>query len=206
VLARVEARRLAGGVGYLQFNIFLPPMMDDIRAAVRSFADAPAVVVDLRGNPGGVGAMAPAVAALFLADASTLGTMKMRRGEIRFVTYKQPAPYTGPLVVLVDEGSASTSEIFAGSLQEAGRAVVVGQRSLGAVLPSVIERLPNGAVFQYAVADFKTPKGVLLEGRGVAPDVDVPLERASFFAGTDPALDASLAYLAAHRAKGAPSR
>jgi carboxyl-terminal processing protease len=121
--------------------------------------------------------------------------MKMRRGEIRFVTYPQPEVYTGPLVVLVDEGTASTSEIFAGALQESGRAVVVGEPSLGAVLPSVVEKLPNGAIFQYPVADFKTPKGVLLEGRGVKPDVDVLLVRADFLAGRDPALDAALAYL-----------
>jgi carboxyl-terminal processing protease len=192
----------------VRFNIFLPPLMGEIRSAVRSFEDAPAVVVDLRGNPGGVGAMAPAIAALFLPDASTLGTMKMRRGEVRFVTYKQPAPYAGLLVVLVDEASASTSEIFAGALQESGRAAVVGQPSLGAVLPSIIEKLPNGAIFQYAVADFKTPKGVLLEGRGVLPDVAVPLERAAFLAGRDPTLDAALRYVESHtkEQKGTASR
>jgi len=74
-----------------------------------------------------------------------------------------------------------------------GRATVVGERTLGAVLPSVIEKLPNGAVFQYAVADFKTPNGVLLEGRGVVPDVVAAETRAAYLAGTDPALDAAVA-------------
>ncbi len=191
-MSRVEASRLDGGVAYLTFNIFLPPMMDEIRAAIRSFKDAPAVIVDLRNNPGGVGAMAPAIAGFFLTTKASLGSMKMRRGEIRFIAYSQTDAYTGPLIVLVDEGSASTSEIFAGALQESGRATVIGQPSLGAVLPSVVERLPNGAIFQYAVADFKTPKGVLLEGRGVKPDVDVALRRSDFLAGRDPVLEAAL--------------
>jgi carboxyl-terminal processing protease len=195
IIARVEAKRLEDGVGYVRFNIFLPEMLDEIRAAIRSFKDAPAVVVDLRNNPGGVGAMAPSIAAMFLDRETPLGTMKMRRGELRFVAFKQETHYAGPLVFLVDEGSASTSEILAGSMQEAGRAVVVGQPSLGAVLPSVITKLPNGAIFQYAVADFRTPKGVLLEGRGVAPDVAVPLRRADFLAGRDPVLDAALAHV-----------
>ncbi len=195
VLARVDARRVAGGVGYLRFNIFLPALMDELRAAIREFATARAVIVDLRNNPGGVGLMAPALASLFFSSKTTLGTMKMRRGEIRFVTYAQPDVYDRPLVVLVDEGTASTSEIFAGALQESGRAIVVGQRTLGAVLPSIIQKLPNGAVLQYAVADFKTPKGVLLEGRGVVPDIEVPLTRRRLLDGNDSSLDAALEYL-----------
>lgn len=203
VLARVEARRIAGGVGYLSFNIFLPDLMDQLRDAVASFADAPAVIVDLRNNPGGVGLMAPALASLFLEGASSLGTMKLRNGEMRFVTYKQGYLYGKPLLILVDEGSASTSEIFAGALQESGRATVVGQPTLGAVLPSLIEKLPNGAVLQYAVADFRTPKGVLLEGRGVLPDLNVTLTRAGLLAGHDATLDAALSLLAE---KGVPTK
>lgn len=199
VIARTTTRRLADGTGYIAFNICVPQLLDDIRAAVQSMQDAPAIIVDLRGNPGGIGLVAPAVASLFVPERSSLGTMRMRKGEIRFITFKQEMTFSKPLVFLVDEATASTSEILAGAMQESGRAVVVGQPSAGAVLPSVIEKLPNGAVFQFAVADFKTPKGVLLEGRGVIPDVAVPLRRADFLAGHDPALDAALAYLASHR-------
>ena len=62
-------------------------------------------------------------------------------------------------------------------------------------LPSVIEKLPGGARFQYAFADFKTPKGTLVEGRGVRPDVIVPLTRRAFLASDDPALDAAVALI-----------
>lgn len=195
VLAIVESRELENGVGYVRFNIFLPPIMDDIKRAIRSFRNAPAIIVDLRGNPGGIGGMAPALASMFLPKEQPLGTMKFRKGEMRFLAFKNPDPYTGLLVVLTDEGSASTSEIFAGALQELGRAVVIGETTAGAVLPSVIERLPNGARLQYAVADFRTPKGVLLEGRGVVPDVPVDARQKDYLAGGDPTLKAATKYV-----------
>ena len=106
-------------------------------------------------------------------------------------------PYAGPLVILTDEGTASASEILAGGLQEAGRARVVGDSTLGAVLPSIIQALPHGAVMQMVVADFKTPKGIMLEGRGVQPDRRVLETRAAFRAGHDPVMDAALTVLKA---------
>lgn len=196
VLVNFESRTLPGNIGYLRFNFFMPMLMDPIRRELECLRGASAIIIDLRDNPGGIGQMAPGIASLLLDRNVSLGTMKMRRGEIRFVTYKQASNYRGKLVFLTDEGSASTSEILAGALQELGRATVVGERSLGAVLPSVIERLPNGAVLQYAVADFKTPKGLLLEGRGVAPDLVVTGTRADYLDGNDPVLDAALVSIA----------
>jgi carboxyl-terminal processing protease len=96
------------------------------------------------------------------------------------------------VVVLTDEGTASTSEILAAGLQEAGRALVVGDTTLGAVLPSAIAELPGGAVIQYVVADFRTPKGILIEGRGVQPDRRVVETRAALASGRDTVLDAGL--------------
>src|SRR5437764_14707691 len=99
----------------------------------------------------------------------------------------------------MDDGSASTTEIIDAGLQEAGRAYVVGNSTLGAALPSSIERLPGGAVMQYIVADFRTPKGVLLEGRGVQPDRRVVETRAGLKSGRDPVLDAALVAVRASR-------
>jgi len=99
------------------------------------------------------------------------------------------------VVILIDGGSASTSEIFAGGLQDVGRAIVVGERSMGAALPSIISKLPSGALFQYAMADFKTASGTLIEGRGVKPDVEVKLTRAALLKGRDPQLDAAIALI-----------
>lgn len=194
--AFVETRTLEGGVGYIRINIFLmDPVMPLVREAVAQFKDAPALIFDLRGNPGGLGGMASGIAGMLVPegkDKGSLGSMKMRSAEIRFAINPQPPFYTKPVAVLIDEMSLSTSEIFAGGLQEMKRAVVVGRPTGGMVLPSNIERLPGGIRFQYAVADFKTPKGVLLEGRGVRPDVTVDLTRTQLLAGGDPILERAM--------------
>jgi carboxyl-terminal processing protease len=187
-----EVTRLAGGVGYIRFNVFVMIVMDRIKTAIRGMRDAPGIIIDLRGNPGGVGGMAPGIAGVLKNEATSLGTMTMRSGQTRFFVNPQPNPYLGPVVILTDGGSASTSEIFAGGMQEIGRAVVVGERTTGAALPSIFQKLPTGALFQYAIADFKTPKGMLVEGRGVAPNIEVKLNRRALLDGKDPQLDAAI--------------
>ena len=187
-----EAKRLANGIGYIRFNIFVASLMKRILAAIRSMSDAPGIIIDLRGNPGGLGVMANGIAGLLETKQTSLGTMQLRTGHVNFAVFPQPPIYKGPVAVLIDSGSASTSEIFAAGLQELGRAVIVGERSAGAALPSFFTKLPTGALFQYAVGDFKTPKGVLIEGRGVAPDVEVRLNRAELLLGRDSQLDKAI--------------
>src|SRR5262249_36246142 len=123
---------------------------------------------------------------------TSLGTMKMRAGFQNFAVFPQSGAYLGPVVVIIDEMSASTSEIFAGGMQSLGRATVVGRRSAGAALPSILEKLPTGAVFQYAIGDFRTPKGALIEGRGDTPDIEVNLSREALLSGKDPQLEAAI--------------
>jgi carboxyl-terminal processing protease len=193
-----------GSVGIVSFNIFLlQPSLQEVKQALRRFVAhrVKAVVLDLRGNPGGQGAMAIPVASLFVSGPVTLGTMHFRELTQTFTAKPEMGgvPFTGPLAILTDEGTASAAEILAAGLQEAKRAIVVGDTSLGAVLPSVIAALPGGAVMQYVVADFKTPKGVALEGRGVQPDRRVVETRAALRGGRDPVLDAALVALKSER-------
>ena len=194
-----------GNVGVVAFNIFfVEPVLGELKKAIARFQQhhVRAVVLDLRGNPGGQGAMSIPVASLFVNAPVTLGTLKFR--EFGQTLTAKPEiggrPFLGPLAILTDEGTASTSEMLAAGLQEAKRAVVVGDASVGAVLPSVVEALPGGAIMQYVVADFKTPKGVLLEGRGVQPDKRVVETRAALRTGRDPVLDEALVAVRASRA------
>jgi carboxyl-terminal processing protease len=190
-----EAKRLADGTGYIRFNIFVLPQMEKLRAAIREMADAPGLVFDLRGNPGGVGGMAAGIAGLLETKATSLGTMNLRTGKMNFAVFPQKDPYTGPVAILIDYGSASTSELFAAGMQAIERAVVVGERSAGVALPSVFQKLPTGALFQYAIADLKTPHGVLIEGRGVIPDIEAKLSRETLLEGRDAQLEAALVEL-----------
>jgi len=187
-----EAKRLAGNIGYIRFNIFVMPLMEKIRAAIRQMHDASGIILDLRGNPGGIGGMSYGIAGALSAKETSLGVMTMRTGHLNFAVNPQPGAYTGPVVIITDGGSGSTSEVFAGGMQVIHRAIVVGERSLGAALPSVFQKLPTGALFQYAIADFRTPDGVLLEGRGVIPNREVILTRQALLAGRDPQLDAAI--------------
>ena len=190
-----EAKRLDGGIGYIRFNIFVTLVMERIRQAIRSMADAPGIIIDLRGNPGGIGGMAPGIAGSLEAKQVSLGAMKMRSGRQAFIAFPQQGAYLGPVVIITDGGSGSTSEIFAAGLQELGRATIVGEQTMGAALPSIFGKLPTGALFQYAIADFKTPKGVLIEGLGVKPDVEIKLTRRALLEGRDPQLEAAVGVL-----------
>jgi len=194
--------RQQGDVGIISFNVFLlEPVLAEIKRAIDGFRTrgAHALVLDLRGNPGGQAGMAIPIAARLVTAPLTLGTVQFRDFSQTLVARPELGvkAFSGPVAVLTDEGTASASEILAAGLQEAKRAVVVGDSTLGAVLPSVIESLPGGAVMQYVVADFKTPKGVLLEGRGVQPDKRVLETRAGLRTGRDPVLDAALVAIGA---------
>jgi carboxyl-terminal processing protease len=197
-----EARRLSGNLGYIRFNIFTIPVMEKVRTAIKDLGGlnssenrVAGLIFDLRGNPGGVGGIASGIAGLLAAQQGSLGTMKMRSTQMNFTFFPQAQTYSGPVVILIDGLSGSTSEVFAGGMQEIGRAVVIGERSMGAALPSFFQKLPTGALFQFAIADFKTPKGILIEGRGVFPNLEIKWNRVELLAGRDPQLNAAIEYL-----------
>jgi carboxyl-terminal processing protease len=196
-----ESRRLRGGVGYIRFNLFVAPVLDKFCAALRGMKDAPGVVIDLRGNRGGLLGLVYGLGGLLETHDVSFGTMRTRAGSYRLEVNPQKNPYRGQVAVLIDSTTQSAGEIFAGGLGESGRAVVVGERSAGATLPSAAKELPTGAILQYAFADFVTAYGNHLEGRGVTPDVPVRLSRRSLLAGHDAQLEAAL-----NRIETKPSR
>jgi len=194
----VEQRLLDSDVVYFRLSEWFDPMtvMPALRGAVRDHPDAAGFVFDLRGNPGGIGGLTMGAAGLFVGKAGEfLGTMKMRDSELRFAVNPQARRYSGPLAILVDGCSASSSEFFCGGMKDLARARVFGRTTAGAALPSVIERLPNGDGFQYATADYFRSGGKRLEGVGVTPDVEITPTRAELLAGKDPALEAATAWI-----------
>ena len=212
LLATLESRILEPDVdleiGVINFSIWLPVLAREFDIAVDQMRQADGIVLDLRGNPGGLGGMVMGIGGHFVAESRSLGTMHLRDSDLQFMTNPRRVdrsgepvePFAGPLAILIDNTSASTSEVFTGGLQAIGRARVFGQRSMGAVLPSLMDRLPNGDVLQHAIADFVvTANGGRLEGRGVRPDEEVEVTRADLLAGRDPTLEAALEWIAGRR-------
>ena len=198
----VESRKVRPDVGYIRFNLFFAPetLNKAVENAVKDCAGCRGFIVDLRGNLGGIGGLAPGVAGWFLDQPGLrLGDMFLRSAKLKFVVFPRPSPFRGPLAILVDGCSASTSEIFAGGMQDLKRARVFGMRSAGAALPSMFERLPNGDGFQYAIANYISEGGKQLEGAGVIPDETAGPTRHELLEGRDPALDRALAWIESSR-------
>jgi carboxyl-terminal processing protease len=167
-----------------------------------SLRDSDAIILDVRGNFGGVAGMANGIAGHFLDSAKTIGTMHQRGVALKFVANprrvdtrnRAVTPFAGPLALLVDELSISTTEVFAAGLQALGRARVFGTQTSGQALPSVPERLPNGDILYHAIADFTSPTGKEIEGPGVTPDLVTPITRKALLGGKDPAREAALSW------------
>jgi carboxyl-terminal processing protease len=195
----IDSSRVGGGnIGYVSFNMFLDAarLMNLFGEAVQSCIKCEGFVIDLRGNPGGIGAMAMGMAGWFIDQPNQrLGTLYMRDATLKFVINPRVNTFSGPLAILVDGSSASTSEILAGGMKDLGRARIFGTHTAAAALPSVFEMLPNGDGFQYAIANYLSEGGKPLEGLGVTPDVETPLTREALLAGKDPALDAAIAWI-----------
>lgn len=193
-----EWRKVRPDVAYVRFNQFMDPetLTKTVEEAVKGCRDCSGFVIDVRGNPGGIGGLAMGVAGWFVDRSGLqLGTEYLRGTTLKFVIFPRAEPFRGPLAILVDGCSASTAEIFAGGLKDIQRARVFGTRTAGAALPSIISRLPNGDGFQYAIANYISQGGKPLEGIGVIPDEEVRLTRHRLLEGHDAVVEAALDWI-----------
>ncbi len=207
LFARLTAREVQRDdirVGVIGFNVWMTAIASPFDQAMDRFRHDRGIVIDLRGNPGGVLTMIMGVSGHFLADPVSLGVIKTRESSLNLVANPrlvdaagQPVtPFAGPVAILVDSGSYSASEIFSGGMQSIGRARIFGSQTAGGALPAVLERLPGGDVLQYAIGDFSNARGERIEGRGVVPDTKVAPTRKALLAGDDPVLDAAVDWIA----------
>ena len=186
------------GVAYLRFNLWFPAIMENIKRFLTSLeGKANGLIIDLRGNAGGIGLMATGISGLISEDEFTLGRMSMRQGYVNLIAYPQPRAFTGPVAVLIDRLSLSTTEIFAAGMKESGRARLFGEKTGGAALPSGFIDLPNGDKLQMAFANYITDEGNRLEGVGVAPDEEIILEPRLLRKGIDPVRSSAKMWLLA---------
>jgi carboxyl-terminal processing protease len=173
----VTATTLEPGYGYLRISTFSETTAEDVkRAILRLKRDNPTgirgVVLDLRNNPGGVLEAGVAVADDFL-DSGVIVTADGRTPDARFEMDATPGDLIdgAPLVVLVNAGSASASEIVAGALKDHARAVLIGRRTYGKGSVQTVMPLTHGGAVKLTTSRYFTPSGASIHGKGLLPDI-----------------------------------
>lgn len=183
---------LSDDLGYVKFNVFGLPVVGKFCDALTEFANKKAIIVDLRGNIGGLLGTLIALSGMLSDEPLTIGTALYRYRDELIAASPKAKNFKGKLIFLVDGQSMSAAELFAAGLQESERAVIVGERTAGEALPAGSVELPTGAVLVYPVANFRTAKGRFIEGTGVVPNFAVALDRRSLLDGKDTQLQKAL--------------
>jgi carboxyl-terminal processing protease len=177
----VRTHDLGNGIAYLRLRQFQEQTSHDVEGALDRFAKAgaKALVLDLRNNPGGLLTSAVEVTEKFIDDGKLVVYTegRVRNQNMRFSAHAKKAYSSLPMVILVNQGSASASEIVAGALQDYGRAVVVGTQTFGKGSVQTIIPLSDGSGLRLTTAKYFTPKGRSIHGKGITPDIVVELPK-----------------------------
>ena len=175
--------RLYDSVGYVRITTFseqtspgLQKALDDLQA--ESCEGLTGLVIDLRNNPGGLLSEAIRVSDAFLEEGEIVSTRGRGESDIQHA-YARPGDISGglPIVVLINSGSASASEIVAGALKDHRRAIVMGTRSFGKGSVQTITPMPGHGAMRLTTARYFTPSGVSIQAKGISPDIEVALAR-----------------------------
>lgn len=168
---------LEGDVGYVRLYQFAEDAGERVRTDVRALLDdgAGGIVLDLRRNPGGLLNEAVSVASVFVEDGEIVSVQR-RGGDRESFDAVDDAFDEVPLVVLVDDASASASEIVAGAVQDADRGSIVGETTFGKGTVQTIAQFSDGSGAKFTTARYFTPSGDSIEGVGVEPDVNAALD------------------------------
>lgn len=178
-LISVKTRELEPGYLHVRLTDFKANTTEDLHREIKEYTskqELQGVVLDLRNNPGGLLNQAISVADTFLRDGLIVYTQgrdpKSRRDE---TASKQATDVSCPVVVLINAGSASASEIVAGALQDRKRAVLIGERTFGKGSVQTIMPLSDGSAVKLTIALYYTPSGRSIQAEGIAPDFEQPL-------------------------------
>lgn len=176
-VVRSDIRETSSGrVGYIRLTQFNANATADMRRAIRNMMDknVNGFILDLRSNPGGLLYSSYEIAKMFINNAPIVSTVG-RRGEKERLFANRQALTDKPMVVLVDGGSASASEILSGALQDNRRATIVGTRTFGKGLVQSVIPLGDGSGLAVTIAKYLTPNGTDINRSGIKPDVVVEL-------------------------------
>jgi carboxyl-terminal processing protease len=195
--ATVETRMLGSDIAYLRLNEFNGPSADKVKKALQELLDEdPAgLIFDLRDNPGGYLQSAVAIASQFIDEGIILYERGRDGSETEYPSNGKGLATDIPLVILVNGGSASASEIVAGAIQDHQRGILIGSQTLGKGSIQVSHHLSDGSSLHVTVAHWFTPNDERIDVKGLTPDVVVEPTAEDLTAGRDPALDRAQQYL-----------
>ncbi|MEE8137014.1 MAG: MXAN_5808 family serine peptidase, partial [Thermodesulfobacteriota bacterium] len=167
----VEAFELDDGIRYVRIRDFQKNTLDSIVENLKNGGEDPkGIILDLRGNPGGLLDQAERISDLFLTNG-VIVTTKIGNSTKHYHANDKDHQYSGNVVVLVDAGSASASEIVAGALKNNGRAVIIGERTFGKGSVQQIFDLQDGSALKLTIAQYLTPGDISIQDVGVTPDI-----------------------------------
>ncbi|HIQ49429.1 MAG TPA: S41 family peptidase [Aquifex aeolicus] len=167
------------GIGYIKISQFTSGTAKSLEKAIKDLEEQGVYgfIVDLRNNPGGLLSEAVDVGDIFIPKGKLIVYTKSRRGELhRYFAEKEPITKNLPIVVLVNKGSASASEIVAGALQDYNIATLVGEKTFGKASVQNLIPLEDGSAIKLTIAYYYTPKGRLIHKKGINPDVEVKMD------------------------------
>jgi carboxyl-terminal processing protease len=194
----VESEMRADGIAYVSLFDFSTDASVKLGDAIEELLaqDPKGLILDLRGNPGGWLNEAVLTTGLFVPKDEVVLTERYKNAPPQYHrTPNDPIALDIPMVVLVDGGSASASEIVAGALQDYGRAVLIGEKTFGKGSVQWPQELSNGAELRVTVAHWFTPKDRGIHGQGLEPDIAVQMTPEDLEANRDPQLDRAVEYL-----------
>jgi len=174
----VKSKVLENNIGYVKINQFQEQTASDLSSALKKLSDEKinALILDLRNNPGGLLNSAIDVSGRFLPKGKLAVYTKTRAGERTEFLTEENTYFTQPIIVLVNQGSASASEIVAGALKDWNRAVILGTQTFGKGSVQTVIPLTDGSGLRLTTAKYYTPKGISIQNTGITPDIVVKLE------------------------------
>jgi carboxyl-terminal processing protease len=180
----VKAKTFDDNIGYIRIASFHERTADDVRKALRDIdkkvRPMKGLVLDLRNDPGGLLIQAIEVSDMFLKAGVIVSTRgRTKTMETKAIAKNDSNEITCPIVVLVNEGTASAAEIVAGALQDNGRALVIGTKTFGKASVQTVIPLEDGSALKLTTARYYTPKGRSIQAEGIKPDVIVKYIRPS---------------------------
>lgn len=186
-------RPVPSNVGYIKLSTFLSSnATQEMQQALKELSAKSGYILDLRSNPGGLLSNAIRIADFFIEEGAIVSTVD--RDGYKEVRYTTPGKVTAkPLVVLINGGSASASEILSGALKDNKRAILIGERTFGKGLVQEINQLPGGNGINITTQRYLTPHDTDINKKGIEPDIEVPLTEEDAKAKKDPQLDKAIA-------------